>query len=118
MNKLTTDELMSFRTAMLILSLLLIAFMSINSAHSAWFGRSLLGNNNTAKEDTYTIKSVDRDEIFIIDGFIYDARQSCYLSVGDQVVFSEGQYGVDYYATIYDLNSREPCELLLRDPVS
>ena len=117
MNRFATDELVSFRTTMLMLLGLIIAFLSINSAHSAWFERSLL-SNSMAKEDTYTVKDVDRDEIFIIDDFIYDARHSCYLSVGDQVVFSKGQYGVDYHATIYNLESREPCELLLRDPVS
>ena len=117
MNRFTTDELMSSRTGMLILLGLTIAFLSINSAHSAWFERSLL-SDNTVKDNIHTVKDVDRDEMFVIDDFIYDARQSCYLSVGDQVVFSKGQYGVDYRATIYDLNYREPCELLLRDPVS
>ena len=117
MNRFAADELMSSRTVMLILLGLTIAFLSMNSAHSAWFDRTLLADN-TAKDNTYTVKDVDRDEIFVIDDFIYDARQSCYLSVGDQVVFSEGQYGVDYHATIYDLDDREPCELLLRDPVS
>ena len=33
---------------------------------------------------------------------------------GDRVVFFEGRHGIDYRATVYDLDSRERCELLLR----
>ena len=64
--------------------------------------------------ETYTVREIDRDLAFVIDGFIYDARTSCFLAVGDRVVFFEGRHGIDYRATIYDLDSRERCNLLLR----
>lgn len=119
MGRFTIDKLMSFwsvQTSTTIVAVLVITILSINNAHSAWFERLLL--NNKVKEDTHTVKNVERDDIFTIDDFIYDARQTCDLSVGDRVVFFQGRYGVDYRATVYDVDSREPCELLLRDPVS
>ncbi len=118
MDRFITSKQASFRIVMLMLGGLILSVVSANSAHSAWFERLLLNNNDTAQEDTYKVKDAERNEIFVIDDFIYDARETCYLSVGDKVMFFEGQYGVDYYATVYDLNSAAYCELLLRDPVS
>ncbi len=102
---------LSLSTIVLALGLLLVGVLSTSSAHSAWFERLI------PKGETYTVKEVDRDVAFVINDFIYDARQFCYLTVGDRVVFFEGQYGIDYRATIYGLDSRERCELLLRDAV-
>jgi len=88
--------------------LILITILTTNVAHSAWFDRLI------PPGETYTVSERDRDLAFVIDGFIYDARKFCYLEVGDRVVFFEGRHGIDYRATIYDLDSRERCELLLR----
>ena len=88
--------------------LLIMTVLTINTAHSAWFERLI------PQGETYTVSEIDRDLAFVIDGFIYDARNSCFLAVGDRVVFFEGRHGIDYRATIYDLDSRERCELLLR----
>ena len=119
MDRVTKDDVASFRSpksALLILVGLLLMALSINNAHSAWFKRLL------PKEDTYTVKNVDIDgageEIFVINDFIYDARQSCYLAVGDKVLFAQSRYGIDYRATVHTPNSTAYCELLLRDPVS
>ncbi len=94
-----------------MLGWLLIGMLSINSAHSAWFERLIPQNG------MFTVTDVDRDVAFVIDDFIYDARKFCYMSVGDRVVFFEGRHGIDYRSTVYNLNSRERCELLLRDRV-
>ena len=92
-----------------ILKLLLIVSMTFGAAaHSAWFERLI------PQGETYTVRETDRDLAFVIDGFIYDARTSCFLAVGDRVIFFEGRHGIDYRATIYDLDSRERCDLLLR----
>ena len=112
MNESTADKqplLSSTNTLILVIGLLLVGMLGTSNAHSAWFERLIPAG------ETYTVKEVDRDIAFVIDGFIYDARQFCYLSVGDRVVFFEGRHGIDYRATIYDLDSRERCELLLRD---
>lgn len=114
MNKFIVDKRPlpeSFIAMVLTLGVLLVGVLSTNSAHSAWFDRLV------PKGETYTVKEVDRDVAFVINDFIYDARQFCYLSVGDRVIFFEGRYGIDYRATIYGLDSRERCELLLRDEV-
>ena len=86
----------------------LTSVLTTTAAHSAWFERLI------PEGQTYTVSEIDRDQAFVIDGFIYDARTSCFLAVGDQVVFFEGRHGIDYRATIYDLDARERCELLLR----
>ena len=91
-----------------MISTLLLSGLTTNVAHSAWF-ESLVPQG-----ETYTVREIDRDLAFVIDGFIYDARTSCFLAVGDRVVFFEGRHGIDYRATIYDLDSRERCEVLLR----
>ena len=91
-----------------MISTLLLSGLIANVAHSAWF-ESLVPQG-----ETYTVREIDRDLAFVIDGFIYDARTSCFLVVGDRVVFFEGRHGIDYRATIYDLDSRERCEVLLR----
>ena len=92
-----------------ILKLLLIVSMTFGAAaHSAWFERLI------PQGETYTVRETDRDLAFVIDGFIYDARTSCFLAVGDRVIFFEGRHGIDYRVTIYDLDSRERCDLLLR----
>ena len=103
---------MSLKNAFMTLALLLISVLSTNTAHSAWFERLI------PQGETYTVREIDRDLAFVIDGFIYDARTSCFLAVGDRVVFFEGRHGIDYRATIYDLDSRERCELLLRRRLS
>ena len=103
---------MSLKSIFMISVLLLISVLSINAAHSAWFERLI------PQGETYTVREIDRDLAFVIDGFIYDARTSCFLAVGDRVVFFEGRHGIDYRATIYDLDSRERCELLLRRRLS
>ena len=109
-------SLWSAKSAVVILAGLLLMALSINNAHSAWFKRLL------PKNDTYTVKDIDIDgageEVFVIDDFIYDARETCDLSVGDKVLFAQSQYGIDYRATVYTLHSNAYCELLLRDPVS
>ena len=103
---------MSLKNAFMILALLLTSVLSTNTAHSAWFERLI------PQGETYTVREIDRDLAFVIDGFIYDARTSCFLAVGDRVVFFDGRHGIDYRATIYDLDSRERCELLLRRRLS
>ena len=87
---------------------LLTSMLTTTAAHSAWFDKLI------PEGEMYTVSEIDRDQAFVIDGFIYDARKSCFLAVGDRVVFFEGRHGIDYRATIYDLDSRERCELLLR----
>ena len=99
---------MSLKSILMISALLLISVLSTNAAHSAWFERLI------PQGETYTVREIDRDLAFVIDGFIYDARTSCFLAVGDRVIFFEGRHGIDYRATIYDLDSRERCHLLLR----
>lgn len=96
----------------IMLGLLLLGMMSASHAHSAWF------DNFVAQEATYKVKESDGEETFTISDYIYDARSSCELAVGDRVMFSEGRYGIDYRATVYSMNSQQRCELLLRDPVS
>ncbi len=89
--------------------LLLIANVLVNTtAHSAWFERLI------PEGETYIVREIDRDLAFVIDGFIYDARASCFLAVGDRVVFFKGRHGIDYRATVYDLDSSERCDVLLR----
>ena len=103
---------MSLKNIFMISVLLLISVLSTNAAHSAWFERLI------PQGETYTVREVDRDLAFVIDGFIYDARTSCFLAVGDRVIFFEGRHGIDYRATVYDLDSRERCEVLLRRRLS
>ena len=103
---------MSLKSALMIAALLLISVLSITPAHSAWFERLI------PQGETYTVREIDRDLAFVIDGFIYDARTSCFLAVGDRVVFFEGRHGIDYRATVYDLDSHERCQLLLRSRLS
>ena len=103
---------MSLKNIFMISVLLLISVLSTNAAHSAWFERLI------PQGETYTVREIDRDLAFVIDGFIYDARTSCFLAVGDRVIFFEGRHGIDYRATVYDLDSRERCEVLLRNKVN
>lgn len=103
---------MSSKSIFVISVLLLISVLSTNAAHSAWFERLI------PQGETYTVREIDRDLAFVIDGFIYDARTSCFLAVGDRVIFFEGRHGIDYRATVYDLDSRERCEVLLRNKVN
>ena len=97
----------SLKHALMVLAVL-TSVLTATGAHSAWFERLI------PEGQTYTVSEIDRDQAFVIDGFIYDARTSCFLAVGDRVVFFEGRHGIDYRATIYDLDARERCELLLR----
>ena len=103
---------MSLKSICMISVLLLISVLSTNVAHSAWFEQLI------PQGETYTVREIDRDLAFVIDGFIYDARTSCFLAVGDRVIFFEGRHGIDYRATVYDLDSRERCEVLLRRRLS
>ena len=103
---------MSLKSIFVISVLLLINVLSTNAAHSAWFERLI------PQGETYTVREIDRDLAFVIDGFIYDARTSCFLAVGDRVIFFEGRHGIDYRATVYDLDSRERCDVLLRRRLS
>ena len=103
---------MSLKSIFVISVLLLISVLSTNAAHSAWFERLI------PQGETYTVREIDRDLAFVIDNFIYDARTSCFLAVGDRVIFFEGRHGIDYRATVYDLDSRERCEVLLRRRLS
>ncbi|GAF59720.1 hypothetical protein JCM18902_2593 [Psychrobacter sp. JCM 18902] len=103
---------MSSKSIFVISALLLISVLSTNAAHSAWFERLI------PQGETYTVREIDRDLAFVIDDFIYDARTSCFLAVGDRVIFFEGRHGIDYRATVYDLDSRERCEVLLRRRLS
>ena len=103
-----SDFTMSLKSMLMMSALLLTSVLTTNVAHSAWFERLI------PQGETYTVREIDRDLAFVIDGFIYDARTSCFLAVGDRVIFFEGRHGIDYRATIYDLDSRERCNLLLR----
>ena len=98
----------SLAHTILISAVILVSAFTTNAAQSAWFERLV------PKGETYTVSERDRDLAFVIDGFIYDARRFCYLEVGDRVVFFEGRHGIDYRATVYNLNANERCELLLR----
>lgn len=88
--------------------LVVISLASLNRAHSAWFERLI------PEGETYSVSEIDRDVAFVIDGYIYDARKFCYMAVGDRVVFFAGRHGIDYRATVYNLDSSERCEVLLR----
>lgn len=103
-----SDFTMSLKSMLMMSALLFTSVLTTNVAHSAWFERLI------PQGETYTVQEIDRDLAFVIDGFIYDARTSCFLAVGDRVIFFEGRHGIDYRATIYDLDSRERCNLLLR----
>ena len=92
----------------LMVTTVLMSVLTTNAANSAWFERLI------PKGEMYTVSEIDRDVAFVIDGFIYDARTSCFLAVGDRVIFFEGRHGIDYRATVYDLDANERCELLLR----
>lgn len=110
-NKISVNELSRLRLPKNILVAWLLLTTSVlanTTAYSAWFERLI------PQGETYTVREIDRDLAFVIDGFIYDARTSCFLAVGDRVIFFEGRHGIDYRATIYDLDSRERCNLLLR----
>jgi len=110
-NKISVNKLSRLRLSKNVLVawlLLTISVLANTTAHSAWFERLI------PQGETYTVREIDRDLAFVIDGFIYDARTSCFLAVGDRVIFFEGRHGIDYRATIYDLDSRERCNLLLR----
>ena len=113
MNKITTtySRFMRLTQNSFMMSAVLISMLISSAAHSAWFEGLI------PKGETYTVREIDRDQAFVIDGFIYDARKSCFLAVGDRVVFLEGRHGIDYRATVYDLDVRERCELLLRKHV-
>lgn len=115
MNKIMTlcsSFMRSSRSAIIMSAMLMVGAIAMPVAHGAWF------ENLVPQGETYTVREIDRDLAFVIDGFIYDARNSCFLSVGDRVVFFEGRHGIDYRATVYDLDSRERCEVLLRRRLS
>ncbi|MGO2340059.1 MAG: hypothetical protein ACTH5M_05605 [Psychrobacter sp.] len=95
----------------LMISTVLMGLLTTNAAYSAWFEKLI------PEGETYTVSEIDRDQAFVIDDFIYNARTSCFLAVGDRVVFFEGRHGIDYRATVYSLDSNERCELLLNKHV-
>lgn len=110
-NKISiTKQIRSLASKKIRIALLLLTTSIFTSmaAHSAWFEKLI------PQGETYTVREIDRDLAFVIDGFIYDARTSCFLAMGDRVIFFEGRHGIDYRATIYDLDSRERCNVLLR----
>ncbi|MGP5371500.1 hypothetical protein ACTXLO_00145 [Psychrobacter alimentarius] len=109
---LCSSFMRSSRIGITMSAMLTVGALATPVAHSAWF------ENLVPQGETYTVREIDRDLAFVIDGFIYDARTSCFLAVGDRVVFFEGRHGIDYRATIYDLDSRERCEVLLRRRLS
>ena len=93
----------------IILTILaLLIFFGTQSSYAGWFDRIV------PQGETHTVTAIDRDVAFLIDGYIYDARKFCYMAVGDRVVFFEGRHGVDYYATLYNLDGKERCEVLLQ----
>ena len=83
-----SDFRVSLNNVLIMAVLLLVSVLTINTAHSAWFERLV------PQGETYTVREIDRDLAFVIDGFIYDARTSCFLAVGDRVVFFEGRHGI------------------------
>ena len=85
-----------------------LPMLSATQVQAAWLEKLVPAG------ETYTVTATDRDVAFLIDGYIYDARKFCHLNTGDRVVFFEGRHGIDYYATLYDLDARERCEVLLR----
>ena len=85
-----------------------LTMLTASHAQAGWFDKLVPAG------ETYTVTAIDRDIAFLIDGFIYDARKFCYMAVGDRVVFFEGRHGIDYYATLYNLDGKERCEVLLR----
>lgn len=97
------------RLRVIILAILaFLIFWGIKPSYAGWFDRIV------PQGETHTVTAIDRDVAFLIDGYIYDARKFCYMAVGDRVVFFEGRHGIDYYATLYNLDGKERCEVLLR----
>lgn len=82
--------------------------LSTTQSANAWLEKLL------PSDETYTVQAIDRDVAFLIDDYIYDARNFCYMQVGDKVIFLNGRYGLDYRASIYNLTGKERCEVLLR----
>lgn len=105
-----TSPFSAIRSAIKVIPLVAtMIFGSIVPSQAAWFEKIIPAG------ETHTVRATDRDVAFLIDGYIYDARKFCYMVAGDRVVFFEGRYGLDYRATVYDLDSKERCELLLRE---
>ena len=92
----------------LIALLASISLLSAMPSQAAWFDKVVPAG------ETHSVDAIDRDVAFLIDGYIYDARKFCYMAVGDRVVFFEGRHGIDYKATLYNLDGKERCEVLLR----
>ncbi|MGL4518667.1 MAG: hypothetical protein ACRCUJ_02910 [Phocaeicola sp.] len=63
--------------------------------------------------DQYVVEIEHNDEMFIINGERYEARTYCMsLEEDDSVIFLEGSpYGNCSTATVYDVNSRNTCDL-------
>ncbi|MGM8886713.1 hypothetical protein ACS8FD_12300 [Psychrobacter sp. 1U2] len=108
MQKPTANHQVSPPLLTSLLLVWLLSTLSFTSAHGSWFERLI------PEGEAYTVTQVDRDLAFVIDGFIYEARKFCYMAAGDKVVFFAGRHAIDYRATVYNLDSNERCELLLR----
>ena len=111
-NSINTDNIRQRFVAQFIVILSGCLLLTITStSHAGLFDRLI------PQGEQHTVTAVDRDVALIIDGYIYDARQFCYMVVGDKVVFFDGRHGIDYRATVYNLDGHEQCDLLLRERV-
>ena len=95
-------------TTVVVAVTVVLTMLMASQAQAAWLDKLVPAG------ETYTVTATDRDVAFLINDYIYDARKFCYLNAGDRVVFFEGRHGIDYYATLYDLDTRERCQVLLR----
>lgn len=86
----------------------MLAAMLITQPAQAWLERMV------PKSESHTVTAVDRDIAFVIDGYVYDARTSCFMLTGDRLVFLSGRHGLDYRAKVYNLTGKDQCDLLLR----
>ena len=61
----------------------------------------------------YIVETEHNNELYIINGEKYEAKTYCYgINEGDRVIFLEGSpLGACSSAVIYDLDTKEKCEL-------
>ena len=76
----------------------LVCFLLVSSAVAATY---------------YIVETEYNDELYIINGEKYEAQTYCYnINEGDRVIFLEGDpYGGCSTAVIYDLDTKQKCEL-------
>lgn len=86
---------------------LLTLFVTLQPAQ-AWLERLM------PKGEYHSVTAIDRDIAFLIEGYLYDARDSCFMQPGDKLVFLNGRHGLDYRVKVYNLTGKEQCDLLLR----